>query len=99
MNMTRDDELYRQINNFTPPIMSIFFVLSGMNLDVGALSAFGIVGIVYFLVRIVGKYLGAYLGCLAVKSEKPIRNYLACADSAGRRRHRACVSRKADSAG
>ena len=79
MNMTRDDELYRQINNFTPPIMSIFFVLSGMNLDVGALSAFGIVGIVYFLVRIVGKYLGAYLGCLAVKSEKPIRNYLGVA--------------------
>jgi len=79
MNMTRDDELYRQINNFTPPVMSIFFVLSGMNLDIGALSAFGIVGIVYFLVRIVGKYFGAYLGCLMVKSEKSIRNYLGVA--------------------
>lgn len=79
MNMTRDDELYRQINHFTPPVMSIFFVLSGMNLDIGALSAFGIVGIVYFLVRIAGKYLGTYLGCLAVKAEKPIRNYLGVA--------------------
>ena len=44
-----------------------------------ALSAFGIVGVVYFLVRIIGKYIGAYLGCLAVKSEKTVRNYLGIA--------------------
>ncbi len=79
MNKTKDDELYRQINHFTPPVMSVFFVMSGMNLDVGALSAFGIVGVVYFLVRIIGKYIGAYLGCLAVKSEKNVRNYLGIA--------------------
>lgn len=79
MNKTKDDELYRQINHFTPPVMSVFFVMSGMNLDVGALSAFGIVGVVYFLVRIIGKYIGAYLGCLAVKSEKTVRNYLGIA--------------------
>ena len=64
MNMTLDKELYKQINRFTPPIMSIFFVMSGTNLDITALGAFGVVGIVYFLVRIVGKYAGAYLGCL-----------------------------------
>lgn len=79
MNKTKDDELYRQINHFTPPVMSVFFVMSGMNLDVGALSAFGIVGVVYFLVRIIGKYIGTYLGCLAVKSEKTVRNYLGIA--------------------
>lgn len=79
VNKTRDDELYRQINHFTPPIMSIFFVVSGMNLDVGALATFGVVGVAYFLVRIVGKYLGSYLGCVVTKAEKPIRNYLGAA--------------------
>ena len=79
MNMTLDKELYKQINRFTPPIMSIFFVMSGTNLDVSALGAFGVVGIVYFLVRIVGKYAGAYLGCLITHEDKPIRNYLGLA--------------------
>lgn len=79
MNVTLDKELYKQINRFTPPIMSIFFVISGTNLDIGALGAFGIVGIVYFIIRIVGKYAGAYLGCLATKEEKRIRNYLGLA--------------------
>ena len=79
MNMTLDKELYKQINRFTPPIMSIFFVMSGTNLDVSALGAFGVVGIVYFLVRIIGKYAGAYLGCLITHEDKPIRNYLGLA--------------------
>lgn len=79
MNMTLDKELYKQINRFTPPIMSIFFVISGTNLDISALGTFGIVGIVYFLVRIIGKYAGAYLGCLISHEEKPIRNYLGLA--------------------
>ncbi len=79
MNVTLDKELYKQINRFTPPIMSIFFVISGTNLDIGALGTFGIVGIVYFIIRIVGKYAGAYLGCLATKEEKHIRNYLGLA--------------------
>ena len=77
--MTLDKELYKQINRFTPPIMSIFFVMSGTNLDVSALGAFGVVGIVYFLVRIIGKYAGAYLGCLITHEDKPIRNYLGLA--------------------
>ena len=79
MNVTLDKELYKQINRFTPPIMSIFFVISGTNLDIGALSTFGIVGIVYFLIRIVGKYVGAYIGCLATREEKRIRDFLGLA--------------------
>ena len=78
-NKAHDKELFDQINTFTPPIMLMFFVVSGMNLDVGTLGSFGMVGIGYFLVRIAGKYLGAYLGCLAVKSEKKTRNYLGVA--------------------
>ena len=37
------------------------------------------VGILYFIVRIIGKYGGAYLGCLSVKKDKSVRNYLGLA--------------------
>ncbi len=79
INLTRDKKLFRQINNFAPPIMSMFFVVSGMNLDINALKTVGAIGVSYFLIRIVGKYLGAYLSCTAVKTSREIRNYIGLA--------------------
>ena len=38
-----------------------------------------VIGIVYFVVRIVGKYIGALLGCLMTKKDKNVRNYLGLA--------------------
>lgn len=79
INLTHDKVIYRQINAFKPPVLSLFFVVSGMNLDVGALSAFGSIGVVYFLVRIVGKYAGAWLGCAATGMDKQSRDWLGLA--------------------
>jgi Kef-type K+ transport system membrane component KefB len=79
INLTKDKKLFRQINNFTPPIMSIFFIVSGMNLDVSALATVGSIGVCYFLIRIIGKYLGAYLSCFALKMNANIRNYIGLA--------------------
>ena len=79
INVTHDKAIYHQINAFKPPILSLFFVVSGMNLDVGALAAFGSIGVVYFLVRIVGKYAGAFLGCAAAGLDRESRNYLGLA--------------------
>lgn len=76
INLTRDKGLYRQLEKFTPPIFSMFFVVSGMSLDLSSFKTLGIVGIAYFFVRIIGKYLGAWTGASLVKSEKEIRNYL-----------------------
>lgn len=55
-------ELFRQIYHFTPPIMTLFFVLSGLRLEVPALRAAGLAGIAYFAVRVLGKFAGAALG-------------------------------------
>ncbi|MEG2002585.1 MAG: cation:proton antiporter [Clostridia bacterium] len=79
INKTKDKQLYFQIDNFTPPIMSMFFILAGMNLDVKALASFGLIGLVYFVVRIIGKYIGAYAGCAITKTSKKVRNYLGVA--------------------
>lgn len=79
INMTKDKELYKQVERFTPPILSIFFVVSGMSLDITSFSTLGIIGASYFVIRIAGKYLGAYLGCIMGKTTKAVRNYLGLA--------------------
>ena len=79
MNLKDDRKLFKQINHFTPPIMSMFFIISGMNLDLGAIKTAGVIGASYFLIRIVGKYSGAYLGCVLTGMPANIRNYLGLA--------------------
>ena len=88
INMTGDERLFRQLNYFSPPILLLFFVRSGVSFNLGMLvqtdSQVGSVslltiGILYFLVRIAGKYMGAWLGCLAVGKPRQVRNYLGLA--------------------
>ncbi len=76
INLTRDKKLFRQINNFTPPVMSIFFIVSGMNLDVKALETVGAIGVSYFFIRIIGKFLGTYISSMLMNTSKEIRNYM-----------------------
>lgn len=79
VNLTKDKMLYKQLERFTPPILSIFFVVSGMNLDIKSFSTLGLIGASYFIIRIAGKYFGAYLGCKIAKTPKEVKNYLGLA--------------------
>ncbi|MGM9644092.1 MAG: cation:proton antiporter [Eubacteriales bacterium] len=88
INITGDDKLYKQINYFSPPIMLLFFVRSGLNLKLDSLfSPTGdaesvpiiVIALLYFAVRLVGKYGGAFLGGLTVRADKSIRNYVGLA--------------------
>ena len=88
INVTGDDKLFKQLNYFSPPILLLFFVKSGLGFRLDALvnvqhSIGGIpllvIGILYFIVRIAGKYGGAFLGCLVTKKAKPVRNFLGLA--------------------
>ena len=76
INYTKDTNLYNELNTFTPPIMSIFFVLSGMTLSLKSLAVVGVVGVVYTIVRIVGKYVGTFLGASLAKSPKEYKKYM-----------------------
>ena len=88
INTTNDEKLFMQLNYFSPPILLLFFVRSGCNFnldmlfkpssDVGSIPLV-LIGVIYFIVRIVGKYLGAFLGCLSVKKDQAVRNYLGLA--------------------
>ncbi len=82
INVTDDERLFKQLNYFSPPILLLFFVRSGLNFDIESLfSSSGLLkaGISYFFVRIIGKYLGSYIGCLITKKDKLVRNYLGLA--------------------
>lgn len=88
VNLADDDKLFKQLNYFSPPILLLFFVRSGLSFDLNALinpsGAIGgvsllLIGVLYFFVRIIGKYVGAFLGCLCVKKPIGTRNYLGLA--------------------
>lgn len=88
INLTDDDKLFKQLNYFSPPILLLFFVRSGIAFDLSALfqpsGMIGgvpllVIGILYFVFRIFGKYMGAFLGCLWTKKPKDTRNYFGLA--------------------
>ena len=87
INVSNDDKFFKQMNYFAPPILLLFFVRSGLNFKLDALfssSMMGsvpliVVGLLYFFVRIIGKYGGAFIGCATVKKDKNVRNYLGLA--------------------
>jgi len=85
INTTGDEKLFMQLNYFNPPILLLFFVRSGLSFQLDALvsttNSIGsvpllTVGIAYFFVRILGKYAGAYLGCLVTGKDAKVRRFL-----------------------
>jgi Kef-type K+ transport system membrane component KefB len=88
INVSGDDKLYKQLNYFSPPIMLLFFVRSGLNLQIDSLfSPTGsagpvpiiVIAILYFFVRMIGKYGGTFIGSLITRLPKTTRNYLGLA--------------------
>jgi len=79
LNLSKDTSLFSQLDHFSPPILSLFFVLSGMRLQLDMLASIGLIGIVYFVVRIIGKYAGASLGSIVSNSTTNNKKYLGLA--------------------
>jgi Kef-type K+ transport system membrane component KefB len=80
--------MFRQLNYFSPPILLLFFFRSGLSFDLSALlhqsGNIGavpllLIGVVYFIVRILGKYLGAWTGCQLAGKPPKVRNWLGLA--------------------
>jgi Kef-type K+ transport system membrane component KefB len=88
VNIAKDDNLFKQLNYFSPPILLLYFVRSGLNFNLSALfgvsTATGavplfLITILYFFGRIAGKYFGSFFGCLFMKKKEEVRNYLGMA--------------------
>ena len=71
-------DLMERADKWTVPLFALFFVLSGAELELDVLKdgAVILVGVVYILMRSLGKYIGAYMSCAATKCEPTVKKYL-----------------------
>ena len=72
------EELMDRADRWTAPILILFFVISGAELDLSVFAdiAVVIIGIAYIASRSVGKYFGAGISARAVKCDSNIVKYL-----------------------
>ncbi len=71
-----DEKVNGLIYFFTPPIYIMFFVLSGIELQLSVLTTVGLFGVIYMVFRFLGKYIGASTGAAITKMESNVRKYL-----------------------
>ncbi|MBE6540954.1 MAG: cation:proton antiporter [Ruminococcaceae bacterium] len=88
INLTDDHRLFLQLNYFNPPILLLFFVRSGLTFRLDAFtggsasvgsSPLWLICAVYFVVRIIGKYGGAFVGSWIAGKGLAVRKYLGLA--------------------
>ncbi len=66
----------RSIEGIIAPIFVVFFVVAGLELRPELLIPAGVLGVVYIISRIIGKYSGANLGSRFAKVEPKVQKYL-----------------------
>lgn len=64
------------VDYVTPPIFIMFFVISGAELNLSSITSVGIIGVVYIVVRVLGKLFGSWFGCKIAKSDPVVTKYL-----------------------
>ena len=79
-NLARHHEYpFHAIEGIDWPFMVIFFVLAGASLELSAAREIGLIGVVYILCRVIGKYLGAMLGSHCSKASKETKQWMGIA--------------------
>ena len=71
-------DIMSRSSKWTSPLYAIFFVLSGAELDLGVFRypAIILIGVVYILMRCLGKYMGASLSSSFMHCSETVRKYL-----------------------
>ena len=64
------------VDRFTPPMLIMFFVISGADLNLNSITQVGIIGIIYIVTRVIGKVSGASIGATLTHSSKEVKKYL-----------------------
>lgn len=67
---------FTTVERFTPPILISFFTIAGVQLDISILKQVGMLGLVYIVVRVIGKMLGAFVGAKISKFPDTVQKYL-----------------------
>ena len=74
----RNHEIFKSLGRLSPPVYALFFIIAGTELDPKIILNKNILllGSVYIVSRMAGKYFGVYYGCVIGKTSKRIKNYL-----------------------
>ena len=64
------------MDRWTAPLFMLFFIISGSELDLTIIPSVGLVGVVYIVVRSLGKYFGARIGARLVRADHNVQKYL-----------------------
>lgn len=72
------EEIFERCDKWTAPLYAVFFVVSGAELDLGVFlrPTALLIGVVYVLVRAIGKYIGAGLSSTMMQCDANVRKYL-----------------------
>jgi len=72
------EELMERVERWSSPLLVLFFVISGAELQLSVFTQWTIVviGVVYIIARSLGKYSGAFISSKAVKCDDNIVKYL-----------------------
>lgn len=68
--------IFRLVDNITPPIFLMFFVVSGAELNISILPKIGLLGVLYIITRVIGKISGASLGAILMKAPPTVKKYI-----------------------
>ncbi len=71
-------DIMQRSERWTAPLYTVFFVLSGAQLELSVFKspAVILIGVVFIVIRCAGKYVGSYLPSLALKLDPKVRNHL-----------------------
>ena len=72
------EDIMKRSERWSAPLYAVFFVLSGARLELSVLrdGSIMLIGIVYILVRCLGKYLGASISSTAMHCSENVKKYL-----------------------
>jgi len=63
-------------DSFILPILLVFFTLSGAELNIALLGTLELLGLIYIVVRVVGKILGATTAAIILNEDSKVKKYI-----------------------
>lgn len=67
---------FNLLEEFSPAIVAVFFILAGARLNIAYIPQIGLLGVAYFIFRILGKIGGASLGAVISKAPINVKKYI-----------------------
>jgi Kef-type K+ transport system membrane component KefB len=73
------DRPFHAIEGIERPFLILFFILAGASFNLASLWDIGLIGLVYILCRLIGMFVGCYLGGSAVHAPDNIKRWMGLA--------------------